>query len=322
MKHTSSKISVVIVGFGYWGKTIARVVAGIPDLNITGITDPGIRDSSVDIANCRIPVIRDMDTVLRDAGVNAVIISSPAQSHFNIAKEALIHNKHVFIEKPMTLSSHDAKILVALAHKNNRVFLVDHTYIYSDIIAQMKRMMDLGDIGVVCAMESVRMNWGTVRNDCSVVWDLAVHDVAIYRYFFGPPTRVRATGFQYGGAGFANRATVYLKNERGISGIFDISWMYPKKIRCVTLIGTKGFLVMDETETKGKIHMYQNGLVKKTIDWDDTRKEPLRRACEDFAACIQKGGTPRVSGPDGAAIVSVLEAAERSITGIQGWEKL
>lgn len=313
---------MVIAGFGYWGKILARVVAGIPDVRITGITDPGIRDSSVDIGNFRIPVLRDMDTVLKDEGINAVMISSPAQSHFDIAQEALIHKKHVFIEKPMTLSSRDAKMLVILAQKNNRVFLVDHTYIYSDAIAQMKRMIARGDIGAVYTMESVRMNWGTQRPDCSVVWDLAAHDVAIYRYFFGPPTRVRATGFQYGRVGFPNRATVYLGNRHGISGICDVSWVYPKKIRLLTLIGTKGCLVMDEIELKGKIKMYRNGSVEKTIDSDDALKEPLRRACEDFAACIQEGRTPRVSGTDGAAVVSVLEAADRSLTGPQEWEEL
>ncbi len=313
---------MVIVGFGYWGKRLARVASGIPEVNIAGIIDPGVRDSSVDIGSRRIPVFQDMNTVLRDTGVDAVMISSPAESHFAIARAALIHNKHVFLEKPMALSVADAETLTTLAQKKKRVLLVDHTYIYSDTIVQMKSVMDRGDIGTVYSMESVRMNFGTTRHDCSVVWDLAVHDVAIYRYFFGPPTGVRATGFRYGGAGFPKRATVYLGNGRGVSGIFDVSWVYPKKVRRLILIGTKGFLIMDETEAKGKIYMYQNGCLKKTITSDDSRKEPLRRACEDFIACIQKGGTPIVSGRDGLVVVSVLEAAGRSVSGTQKWEQI
>jgi predicted dehydrogenase len=322
MKKLSSKISVVIVGFGYWGKNLARVISGIPEVSIAGIIDPQISRSQADTGGRRIPVLRDMDTVLRDADVDAVIISSPARSHFTIAKAALIQNKHVFIEKPMTLSTRDAKTLVALAQKNKRVILVDHTYMYSDAVIQMKGMMDRGDIGPVYAMESVRMNWGTIRSDCSVVWDLAVHDIAVYRYFFGPPARVRTTGFHYGGAGFPRRATVCLENGCGVSGLFDVSWVYPTKVRRLTLLGTKGCLVMDETEEKGNIHMYQNGLAKKIMNPDDTRKEPLRRACEDFVGCIRKGGIPRVSGSDGAAVVSVLEAADRSLAREQGWEAL
>jgi len=310
MKKLLSETSVVIFGFGYWGKKLEHILSAMPKVNIAGIVDP------------RIPNSRDLDTVLRDTDVDAVIVSSPAQSHFAIARAALTHNKHVFLEKPMTLSVDDAKTLVALARTHKRVILVDHTYMYSDVIVQMKRIIDHGDIGMVYAMESVRMNWGTTRDDCSVVWDLAVHDVAIYRYFFGPPTRVRTIGFQYGGARIPNRATVYMENRRGVSGIFDVSWVYPKKVRRLTLFGTKGFLVMDETEAKGKIHVYQNGLIEKTISSDDFRKEPLRRACEDFVACIQTDGTPRVSGSDGAAVVSVLEAAQRSLTGTEGWKEI
>ncbi len=320
MKKISPIISVVIIGFGHWGIILARVLSDIPGVRIVGIVEPGTRDSSVDIGDRHIPVLRDMDTVLKDTGVAAVLISSPAESHFNSAKAVLIHNKHVFLEKPMTLSARNAKTLVALARTHQRVLLVDHTYLYSDVIVQMKRMMDRGDIGSVHAMESVRMNWGTIRSDCSVVWDLAVHDVAIYRYFFGMPVRVRTTGFQYGGARLPNRATVYLDNGRGVSGISDVSWVYPKKVRRLTIIGTKGCLAMDETEAKGKIYMYRNGLTEKVITSEDIRKEPLRGACEDFVVCIQTGGTPRVSGSDGLAVVSVLEAAQRSLTGAEGWE--
>jgi predicted dehydrogenase len=320
MKLTSSKTSVCIVGFGYWGKILVRIMIGIPGVRIVSIVDPGMHVISVDMRGRRIPVLRDMDTALKDTGVDAVMISSPAGSHFSIAKEVLLHNKHVFIEKPMTLSVADAETLTMLARKNKRVLLVDHTYIYSDAVVQMKRIMDHGDIGTVYAMESVRMNRGTQRADCSVVWDLAVHDIAIYRYFFGSPASVRVTGFQYGGESIVNRATVYLENNNGISGIFDVSWVYPKKIRRLVLIGTKGCLVMDDMGKKGKISLYQDGRIKRIIDSDDVRKEPLRRACEDFISCIRTGVTPRVSGSDGVAVISVLEAAQRSLTGGKEWE--
>jgi predicted dehydrogenase len=255
-----------------------------------------------------------------------VVIATPVRTHFRLAKEALLHGKHVLVEKPLTASVAEAEELVALAKELNLVLMVGHTFEYSPAVNELRKLVQSGDLGKIYCVEAERVNLGLFRSDINVIWDLAPHDVSILLYLFGKtPVRIKVQAHAHLQSHIHDIAHLDLEFADEMTAHIHVSWLHPCKIRRVTVIGDARMVVYDDTNPAEMIKVYNKGadvhadpvvsyrygaITVPHIDWI----EPLRLECEDFANSISTGATPRASGEVGLAVVRVLEAAQESLS--------
>lgn len=330
--HGRSKpISIGLVGSGYWGLKLAQRFSQMDDVRIAGVFDPDKNRQQMVSGVLRLPIINNADKLIARPDIDAVVIASPASTHFRYTMLGLNNNKHIFVEKPMTLLHEEALTILRLAEKRKRIVLVDHTYLYSNEVQTLKHIIERGDLGHIYAAESFRMGSSSVRDDCDVVWDLGVHDVAIFRHLFGLPLRVSASGVRHHSAAITDRATITMQFAKDLYGTIAVGWLYPDKIRSISIVGTRGALLFDDTKHKGKITVYDTPFHRKDGKKPSRRviriagshdAEPLQRACEDFIASVRLEQKPHVGAVDGVEVVVVLAACERSMAHRQRWEPI
>lgn len=331
-KNTSSKISIAVVGAGYWGPNLIRNFNSLNDCHIKYICDK--KSGRLRYIHQKWPHIsltEKYEEVVKDPSVDAVIIATPVSTHHSLGIAALKAGKHLFIEKPLTLTSKKAKSLVDLAEQKNLVLATGHIFVYHPAVTSMKNIINQGCIGHLCYAESGRVNLGPPASEVDVIWDLAVHDVSILLYLWGQqPVEVRAHGRNFLHSTLIDVSFLHLRfNDNSISN-HHVSWMSPEKVRRFFVAGTKGSLIFDDTATEGKLRLVDQGIDSRINLKDDEIKElyykpgkiitpelpndePLRLECQHFLECIRNGNHPKADGHSGLAVVRVLEAAERSI---------
>ena len=318
MKH----LRFAIIGWGYWGPKIARNLNALPHAKVSMVADMDVRRlASLAISQPEIQTTTQVEDVFR-SNVDAVIIATPVRTHYQLAKDALLHGKHVLVEKPLTTSVAEAEDLIALADQQQRVLTVGHTFLYNPAVHELRKMIQSGDLGRIYCVEAERVNLGLYRNDINVIWDLAPHDISILLYLFDKvPEQIKVQAHAHLRSRNHDIAHLDLGYADGMAAHIHVSWLHPCKIRRVTVIGDAKMAVYDDTNPAEMVKVYKKGadvdvdpvvsyrygaITIPHIDWI----EPLHLECEDFANAIRTGGETRSNGRFGLEVVRILADVE------------
>lgn len=324
-------INIGIVGYGYWGRNLVRNFNALSFCNVKYVCETEIKNSdSCQKSYEKIIVVDNYHVLLGDKSIDAIVIATPVDSHFPLAKEALLNNKHVLVEKPLTSSHEEALELVSLSKKQNKILMVDHTFLYTGAVMKIKELIDNNKIGDIQYLDSTRINLGLFQHDVNVLWDLAPHDISICKYLIKKKLiSVQAVGVSHTNNNIENIAYLTLNYEGNFMAHFNCSWVSPVKIRQMLIGGTKKMVVYNDMEPTEKVKVYDSGYTytskeeinKVLVDYrmGDINvpklkiNEALSLMAEDFINSIQNNTTPISSAKLGLDVVKVLDAAEKSI---------
>jgi predicted dehydrogenase len=319
-----------VVGYGYWGPNLVRNFHAQPDCRIVAICD---RDSGARArAEAQYPGISiraDAAEMLAAPDIDAVAIATPVSTHYALARQALDHGKHVFVEKPLTAAADEAEDLIARAERGRRVIAVDHTFLFTGAVRKIKELVDQGALGRLYYYDSTRVNLGLFQHDVNVIWDLAPHDFAIIDHILGlQPELVVATGQAHlNGHEDLAYITLYFPND--VIAHVNVNWLSPLKVRTTLLGGDRKMLVWNDLEPAEKVKIYdkgveitnQQGIYDLLVSYRSGDMwapqieggEALQREVRHFLDCIATGQRPVNDGAAGLRVVRILEAAQRSI---------
>jgi predicted dehydrogenase len=325
-------LGTAVVGYGYWGPNLARNVAECAQLRLAALCDQD--PAQLRLFRQRHPearAVRELDAVLADPEIEAVVIATPPQSHHALAKRALQAGKHVLVEKPLATRLDDAYELAELATANDRVLMPGHTFIYSPAVNTVRDLIRGGVVGDVHFITSSRMNLGKYNGD-GVVCDLAPHDLSILLYWLDQPlVEVAASGSSVLRQGVPETAFMTFTFAEGQSANVQISWLAPRKLRQMIVVGSQRMVSYDDTAADEPVRVYDRGmdilpptpanfgehqLIYRTGDVVIPRvepAEPLRLELEDFAHAIRSGEEPRSNLALGLEIVAAVELAQASL---------
>ena len=319
-----------VIGWGYWGPKIARNLNSLPHATVAMVADTDAHRLAKLVVNQ--PWIQTT-TLLEEffrSDVDAIVIATPVSTHFQLAREALMHGKHVLVEKPLTASVTEAEELVALAQEQQRFLMVGHTFEYNPAVNELRKLIQNGDLGKIYSIELERLNLGLFRNDINVIWDLAPHDLSILLYLLNQkPTQIKVQAHAHVQRNIHDVAHLDLEFDDGMNAHIHVSWLHPSKVRRVTVIGDSRMAVYDDVNTAEMLKIYNKGadvhadpvvsyrygaITIPHIDW----MEPLHLECEDFANAIRTGTQPRANGGVGLEVVRILAAAQEALEHQQG----
>lgn len=323
---TARNLRFGVIGWGYWGPKIARNLEALPQASVTMVADLDERRLQPLATSQPWTRTTTRPEEVFASDVDGVVIASPVRVHYQLAKEALLHDKHVLVEKPLTADVEEAEELVALARSRGRTLMVGHTFEYSPAVNELKKLIENGDLGKIYCIEAERVNLGLFRNDINVIWDLAPHDISILLYLLGKkPERIKVQAHAHVQRQIQDVAHLDLGFTDGMNAHIHVSWLHPCKIRRVTIIGDQRMVVYDDTNPAEMLKIYNKGadihadpvvsyrhgaITIPHIDW----AEPLRLECEDFAQAIRTGQSPRANGEVGLEVVRVLAAVQETLT--------
>ena len=323
-------IRVGVIGYGYWGPNIVRNFHGQEHTRVEMLCDksaPALARAKRNYPS--IEVTTDPCEVLKSPKVDAVAVITPVWTHYELAKAALENGKHVFVEKPFTSNSDQAKELIDLAASKNLQIMVDHTFLFTGAVRKIRELTDSGALGDLYYYDSLRVNLGLFQHDVSVIWDLAPHDLSIMDHLIkGEPEAIVATGERHlNGVEDVAFMTVYFPNR--VIAHINVNWLSPVKIRTTLIGGTKKMLVWNDLVADEKIRVYDKGVQLSSGDkvrellvsyrsgdmWAPQveQLEALRVELEYFADCVMNNKTPINDGLAGLRVVRMLEAADCSI---------
>lgn len=314
-----------VIGWGYWGPKIARNLDSLPGVSVSMVVDMDERRlRSISTQQPWTETTTQLNDLLTSS-VEGVVIATPVHTHYRLAKEALLHGKHVLVEKPLTANVKEALELVQLARQMKRVLMVGHTFEYNPAVNELRKLIQQGELGKIYCVEAERVNLGLFRNDINVIWDLAPHDVSILLYLFGKaPEQIKVQAHAHIQPRIHDVAHLDLRFADAMSAHIHVSWLHPCKIRRVTIIGDARMVVYDDTNPAEMVKIYNKGadvhadpgvsyrygaITIPHIAW----MEPLRLECEDFVQAIRTGAPPRASGEVGLAVVEILAAAQEAL---------
>ena len=321
-------LRIGVIGTGYWGPNIIRNVAEMRDTVLHAVCDR-IPDR-LNTVKRRYPAAQlftDHRAMLQDPDLDAVAIATPVSTHYAIARDALLARKHIFVEKPLTDKSATARALTALAKRKRRILMVDHVFLYSAPVRKIKELVTSGHLGDIYYFDSVRVNLGLFQKDVNVIWDLAVHDLAIMDHVIGhKPKSVSAIAVSHiKGSGKEDLAYITVRYPGQVLAHIHVNWLAPAKIRQILIGGAKRMVVYDDTNPSEKIKVFDKGVspVNKAHRQVDYRlgdmwapnldmSEALRRALGHFVDCVRSRHRPLSDGDAGTRIVRLLESADRS----------
>lgn len=324
-------IKIAVIGAGNWGKNLVRNFHRLGNLY-------AVCDESQDILKSikqeypGIVVTNNYRDMLNDPHVDGVVIATQAEHHFSVAKEAILKDKHVLIEKPMTTTVKDSEELVELSIKKSHLtVMVGHLMLYHPAVREIKTLIDNNSLGRVFYLYSTRVNLGRVRSVENVIWSLAVHDVSVFVYLIKSEIKhLDAQGCSFLQKGIEDIAFLNLYFENGIMGHIHVGWLDPLKIRSMTILGENKMAVFNDTSAEEQLKIYDKGISKFPDSSDYTRdilqprygdiiipyikmKEPLYSECSHFIECITERKKPISDIMQGLEVVKILSAANKSI---------
>ena len=329
MKNT---IRVGVIGCGYWGPNLIRNLRQSSDCQLKIICDASEqRLRHMHKLHPDVPVTTRFEDVVNDREIDAVVIATPVRFHYSMAKACLEAGKHTFIEKPMARTEAEGEELVALAESQGLILMVGHTFLFSPAVHRMKEIIDSGDIGEVQYIAARRLNLGLFQKDINVAWDLAPHDISIILHLLEEqPAHVSCQGSCHVTRNIEDVTTMYLSFRRNRCAIVQNSWLDPKKVRQMTVVGSRRMIVYDDTEPLEKLKIY-DARVEVMPHYDTfaefaysyhygdsyvpyvKQDEPLRLECQHFLECIREARAPITGGRQGLEVVRILEAASHSL---------
>jgi len=318
--------SLALVGAGYWGKNLARNFNALGALH--SLCDA--RQSTLDSYGPEYSAVRktaSVEAILNNPEVASVAIAAPAELHYPLAKRVLLANKDVFVEKPLCLEAAEAEELVALAAKLERVLMVGHLLRYHPCIQQLQAMLAQGELGKLYYVSSNRLNLGKIRREENALWSFAPHDISVILSLVGNqlPKQVRCCGQAYLNSGVADTTMTLLRFDNDVRAHVYVSWLNPFKEQKLTVVGSHGMAVFDDTRPWNEKLM----LRRHYLSWNDGQiptpnktkgepaivpeAEPLREECIHFLDCCRERRTPRTDGQEGLRVLRVLQAAQQSL---------
>lgn len=327
-------LNIGVVGYGYWGPNLVRNFAELSDARVHTVAD--LNPKALEIVKKRYPatdVTTDVQAMIRNPEIDAIAIATPVSTHFSLAMAALKAGKHVWLEKPMTETSMQARALIEEANKRGLTLHVDHTFIYTGPVKKMRELVQNGDLGKTLYYDSTRVNLGLFQRDVNVIADLAVHDFSILDYVFDQhPVAVSASGINHYPGTPENLAYITLFYETGFIAHVNVSWLAPVKVRSILIGGTEKMITFDELQPSEKLKIYDKG-VSFTDDpakihemrvgyragdmWAPRvdSSEALLVEGKHFVDCIRNNKTPVSNGEFGFRMVELIEAATASMRG-------
>jgi len=307
----TKRVKVGIVGCGYWGPNLVRNFRSLPDCSLKIMCD--LSEQRLKHLKTLYPEVEgatDYSHVLNGVGLDAVIIATPVRTHFALAKAALLAGKHTFIEKPMASSAAECEELIAIARKNGLVLMTGHTFLYSPAVRKIKEIVQKGDIGEIRYICARRLNLGLFQKDINVAWDLAPHDISIILHIMEEQAvTINCQGSARVTPGIEDVTTIWLGFTRQRSAIIHSSWLDPRKVREMTIVGSKRMIVYDDVSQLEKIRIFDARVDVPYIK----QEEPLKTECQHFLDCIRSGTDPMSSGEQGLRLVRILESASVSL---------
>jgi predicted dehydrogenase len=319
-----------LIGAGYWGPNLARVLNQSRRCEFAACCDSSPRN--LEKITRQYPAVCGFSSASEffESDTNAVVIATPISTHFELARQALNAGKHVMVEKPLAHNSASADELADLADRKGLTLMSGHTFIYSPPVIKVKDLIDSGRLGDLYYISLSRVNLGLYQKDVDVIWDLAVHDISILLYWLQEmPVRAEAFGRACIQQEKNDVAFLWLQFASGVIASVEISWLSPQKLRRSIVAGSKRMVVYDDIDPNEKVRIYDCGVVVRepesfgefqlTYRTGDmvvpnlSNVEPLVSEIDHFIDCIETGAVPRTSGAFGANVVRVLESSLRSL---------
>jgi predicted dehydrogenase len=350
MQHPRpSSPRVGVVGAGYWGPNLIRNLNELPGAPLVAVADAN--PTRLETVHARYPAVALHDSasaLFADPTIDAVVIATPAETHYALALEALDHGKHTFVEKPLATSSDHCLDLAQRADHAGLTLMTGHTFLHNDALRWTRGRIESGNLGDVMYLYSRRLNLGQVRQDINVVWNLAPHDISIMGFLTGArPIRVSCAGYAYLQPGVEDVAFITLEYPPATLGgtprsaHIHVSWLDPHKVREVVVVGTRQMIVYDDVDADRVIQVYDKGVdrvpapgqpdsdpreraesygdFKLMLRWGDLHiprlrvTEPLRNEMAHFVRCVATGVRPLTDAVNGWEVVRVLETCDQSL---------
>jgi predicted dehydrogenase len=325
-------IVVGVVGCGYWGPNLVRNFRGLANCHLKAMCDVSeTRLKHLRSLYSEVEGVTDFEHLLNGVGLDAVVVATPVKHHYALAKASLLAGKHTLIEKPMASSSAECRELIDIAERKGLVLMVGHTFLYSAPVRKIAEIVQAGDIGEIRYINSRRLNLGLFQKDINVAWDLAPHDISIILHVLGElPLTVNCQGNAHVTNGIEDVTNISLAFRNKRFATIQSSWLEPRKVREMTIVGTRRMIVYDDLATHEKIRIYDVRVERPphydtfadfhySYHYGDSyipylqQEEPLKAECEHFLDCIEKGVNPLTSGYEGMQLVEILEAATESL---------
>lgn len=328
-------VRIALAGYGYWGPNYTRVLGEVPNTEISAVCElsPDRRGR----AAARLPgavMTDDWSALMRRGVTDAAVISTPASTHYELARAALRAGLHVLVEKPLALTFAQCDELCDLAEDSGRVLMVAHTFLYNAGIRKMKECLASAEFGAVYYLHATRTNLGPIRHDVNALWDLAPHDVSIFHYLLGrTPEWASVTGSSVLGNCREDVVFATLGYPHGVIGNIHVSWADPNKVREVVAVGSGRRVVFDDLSDLERVRIFEKGVaIQPDLDPAESfgefrllvrdgdilspripPSEPLKNQCVEFLGCIREGRKPISDGRFGLAVVETLAAMETSM---------
>ena len=319
------EIKLAILGAGRWGinhvKTAHELLKG--NLKIVCDIDKK-KEREVKLISQSIKFDTDLNLVFDDKEINTVIVATPAETHFELAKKSLIKNKNVLVEKPITLLTAEAEELIELSHQQQKKLMVGHVLLYHPAINKLKNMITDGTIGKVQYIYSNRLNLGSVRSEENILWSFAPHDISIIQYLLeSNPININANGASFLQSKIEDTTLTYLRYPGNIHAHIFVSWLHPFKEHRLVVIGNKGMIVFEDSLSQNKLKYYPKGFTKinheltkfegdfETIDFDNL--SPLEEEQKHFFNSIINNQEPLTNGDHALEVLKILEEAQKKL---------
>ena len=329
-------IKIAQIGCGYWGPNLLRNFIRLSNVEISCVAEMSKeRRNYLEKKYPNLYVVSDYNQIFSNP-TDAVVIATPAESHYQLAKEILSNGKHCLVEKPLALKESEAKELIELAKEKDRVLMVGHTFLFNAAVRRLKEEVKKGTLGRMYYVYSQRLNLGRVRTDVNAMWNLAPHDISILLYVLNEnPVWISAYGERYIQDNIEDVVFLTVGFESGVIANIHVSWLDPNKVRRMTFVGNKKMIVYDDVE-KDKIQIFDKGIDKKSMqktlgEFDSFGKfqliqragnvvfpsidfiEPLEVEAKHFVECIENSQKPISDGYSGLMVTKILETAMKSI---------
>lgn len=325
----ADSVSVGVVGLNYWGPNLARNFDRLERARLTWCCD-----LDTELLDRHRPAFKsarfttDLDDLLGDPDLDAVVIATPVPTHAQLALKVLEADKHVFVEKPLALTAEDARAVAELGAARDRVVMVDHLLVHHPAVQAVKDLVANGTLGDIFYMYGNRQNLGIVRPDENALWSLGPHDISVMLFLAGEdPIEAAASGESYLQPGIEDVVFGRVRFASGVIGHLHLSWLDPHKIRRMTVIGSDKMVVFDDMETERKVTIYDKGPLARPESYGEyiqvrsgdihipkvPNMEPLRVVCDHFVECVANRSAPLSDGWAGLRVVEVLEAMTASL---------
>lgn len=325
-------INIGIIGLGYWGPNYARLCFELKDVNLAWCADSNTE--ALQKINQRYPATKitpDYKMILQDPDLDAVVIVTPAQTHFKIAKDALLAGKNILLEKPLTAKLSEAQELEKLVKKLKKILMVDHIFKFNPAVQKLKNFIKSGELGKIYYLSASYTALGPIRKDVDAMWDLAPHWIYVMGYLLDSrPISVSAKGGEFLKDRMNDVVFLNLEFPQKILANIHVSWLYPQKVRSMAIVGNKKMAVFDDVSSEAKLTLYDKGAKYNSQDPNFANlqiifhdgdvvipkienKEPLREVFSHFLKCVKEKKSPLVDVREGVEVVEILEKASESI---------